>query len=195
MYTLALYCYSSTAVQLAVQFCWCLRTLLWRQGSYMRQKLSSYSHIKPFLRYLWSKGRLSEPSGKGLPVDPPTDHRDQFFNLFYSPFFLPDVSFFLSPPISCFLLAFLPFVIGLLKVSTRRETCKRFPLHFLSNLVCFSSSAQSPQRNFFCHFLASLWPRTKKGEKLAAPYLLSYVDTCPNPPQPSWHLYEPSPLP
>jgi hypothetical protein len=71
MLTLAVYCYSSTAVQLAVHFFCCLCTLLWRLGSYKSPKLSSYSHIKPFLRYLWSKGRLSEPSGKGLSVDPP----------------------------------------------------------------------------------------------------------------------------
>ena len=101
MRTLAVYCYSSTAVQLAVHFCCCLCTLLWRLGSYKSPKLSSYSHIKPFLRYLWSKGRLSEPSGKGLSVDPPTDHRNHFFLFFFNPFFLPDLSFFF---ISCFLL-------------------------------------------------------------------------------------------
>ena len=99
--TLAVYCYSSTAVQLAVHFFCCLCTLLWRLGSYKSPKLSSYSHIKPFLRYLWSKGRLSEPSGKGLSVDPPTDHRNHFFLFFFNPFFLPDLSFFF---ISCFLL-------------------------------------------------------------------------------------------
>ena len=85
--TLAVYCYSSTAVQLAVHFFCCLCTLLWRLGSYKSPKLSSYSHIKPFLRYLWSKGRLSEPSGKGLSVDPPTDHRNHFFLFFFNPFF------------------------------------------------------------------------------------------------------------
>ena len=94
MLTLAVYCYSSTAVQLAVHFCCCLCTLLWRLGSYKSPKLSSYSHIKPFLRYLWSKGRLSEPSGKGLSVDPPMDHRNHFFLFFFNPFFLPDLSFF-----------------------------------------------------------------------------------------------------
>ena len=94
--TLALYCYSSTAVQLAVQFfCW-LRTLLWRQGSYMSWKLSSYNHVKPFLRYLWSKGRLSEPSGKGHSVDPRTDHPDQKSFFFLNPFFLPFVFFFVT---------------------------------------------------------------------------------------------------
>ena len=88
--SLALYCPGSTAVQKAVQFCCCLCWLLWRLGSYIGPKLSSYSHIRPFLRYLWSKGRLSEPSGKGRSVDPPTDHPDQksfFLAPFLAPFF------------------------------------------------------------------------------------------------------------
>ena len=92
--TLAVYCYSSTAVQLAVQFFCCLCQLLWRLGSYITPKLSSYSHIKPFLRYLWSKGRLSEPSGKGLSVDPPTDHRNHFFLFFFQPPFFAGFVFF-----------------------------------------------------------------------------------------------------
>ena len=87
MLTLALYCYSSTAVQLAVQFfCW-LRTLLWRQGSYMRQMMPSYRHMEPFLRYLWSKGQLSDSTGKGQTVDLPEDHLDRFFFFFPTPLF------------------------------------------------------------------------------------------------------------
>ncbi len=85
--TLAVYCYSSTAVQLAVHFFCCLCTLPFWLGSYMSQKLSSYSQIKPFRRYLWSKGRLSEPTGKGPLVDPPTDHGDNFFHFVFNPFF------------------------------------------------------------------------------------------------------------
>ena len=103
MLTLAVYCYSSTAVQLAVQFFCCLCQLLWRLGSYISPKLSSYCHIKPFLRYLWSKGRLSEHSGKGRSVDPPTDHRDQFFHFFFNPSIC-RIFFFSSPSIFCFLL-------------------------------------------------------------------------------------------
>ena len=80
--TLALYCYSSTAVQLAVQLFCRLRTLLWRQGSYMRPKVSSYRHIEPFLRYLWFKGQPSGSTGKGQTVDPPVDHLDRFFCFF-----------------------------------------------------------------------------------------------------------------
>ena len=82
MRTQALYCPGSTAVHWAVQFFCCLCTLLWRQGSYMSWKLSSYNHVKPFLRYLWSKGQPSDSTGKGQTVDPPVDHLDQFFYRF-----------------------------------------------------------------------------------------------------------------
>ena len=41
--------------------------------------MSSYRHIEPFLRYLWSKGQPSDSTGKGQTVDPPVDHLDQFF--------------------------------------------------------------------------------------------------------------------
>jgi hypothetical protein len=43
----------------------CLRTLLWKQCSYLIHKSTSYSHIDPFLRYMWSNGGPSESSWFG----------------------------------------------------------------------------------------------------------------------------------
>jgi len=62
----------------------------------MSQKLSSYRHIEPFLRYLWSKGQLSDSTGKGQTVDLPEDHLDRVF-FFFQPLFLPDFFFVFSP--------------------------------------------------------------------------------------------------
>jgi hypothetical protein len=101
-----------------------LRTLLWRQGSYMRPKVSSYRHIEPFLRYLWFKGQPSGSTGKGQTVDPPVDHLDRFFLFFFNPCFC---RIFLFSVISCSLLPSLDSLSRTLHTTPTHQTLETCP--------------------------------------------------------------------
>ncbi len=46
-----------------------------------------FRRLEPFLRYLWSKGRVSNSNGKASMVEPHEHQPDQFFFLFLTPFF------------------------------------------------------------------------------------------------------------
>ncbi len=85
--------------------------------------MSSYRHIEPFLRYLWSKGQPSDSLGKGQTVDPPVDHLDRFFFLFH-PSFCRNFSFSV---ISCFLLPSLDSLSCTLHTTPTHQTLETCP--------------------------------------------------------------------
>ena len=119
-----------------------MRTLLWRQGSYMRLKMSSYRHIEPFLRYLWSKGQPSDSTGKGQTVDPPVDHLDQFFYFFFHPSFCRIFSFSV---ISCFLLPSLDYLSRTLHTTPTHQTLETCPPY------AYLSSCTASVLTLHCH--------------------------------------------
>ncbi len=80
----------------------CLRTLLWKKCCYVYviQKLTSSWYVEPFPRYMWSKGRYSEPSWFGWAVNSRGGMRGQKKNFFHRLFII--IIFFPPPPLSPF---------------------------------------------------------------------------------------------
>jgi len=94
----------------------CLRTLLWKQCSYIFHKSTSCDHIEPFLRYMWFKGRFSESSWLGWTVDFREWSRGQFFFIFFSTGFF---CFFVFLPLH----HFFPFARPFTSISPLCSTC------------------------------------------------------------------------
>ena len=118
--------------------------------------MSSYRHIEPFLRYLWSKGQPSDSTGKGQTVDPPVDHLDQFFYFFFHPSFCRIFSFSV---ISCFLLPSLDYLSRTLHTTPTHQTlgkCSPYPyLPSCTSSVLYGQCHPSQtlgQTHYFCCF-------------------------------------------
>jgi hypothetical protein len=140
----------------------CLRTLLWKQCSYILHKSTSCAHIDSFLRHMWSEGRSSESSWLGWAVDFCEGSRDQksfllFFHRLFLFFCLPS-----CPPLSSFCTTFT-------SVSPLCSTCP--PCTSVFNCVCAPYPLHHPRP---C-------PPVGTPKKLALPcsfsFLLTVADT------------------
>ncbi len=142
-----------------------------------------FRHVKPFLRYLWSKGRVSDSNGKVSMVEPREYQPDQFFFFFLTP--SKTSSGLVTTPLFSLVQPLLDRFWGPCRSFELPVTFGRCPISTPTPLHCISSLTYCPchRKNrptgerFFSLLFINARKAPDKGPSLPSPSLLSPVLT------------------